>query len=271
MEKVSIVIPVYNGEKYLEETLKSCLGQSYSSIEVIVINDASSDQSEKIIRQYMDNEKLKYVVNEENMGLIKTVNKAAQLAEGKKILMLGQDDLLPVGYIEEAMRCFQEDMGFVFCNPQKIDEEGNGGGYVYEESMKTKILEDLLFQVAKNNVIPSTGLIMERSLLLEVGGYEEKYRNFGEWKLWIKLLSRKKAGFVEGSFVYYRTHSKNLTSSFTTGKKEKNMEVQRFWLECQKTAIDMLGFVWYRKVYLLLRYWLKVILYYKDKWRRERN
>ena len=89
---ISVVMPLYNGEKYLKEAINSILEQTYSDFELLLIDDASSDRTEEIIRSYKD-DRIVYIKNEQNLGLIKTLNKGLDLAKGEFIARMDQDDI----------------------------------------------------------------------------------------------------------------------------------------------------------------------------------
>lgn len=91
---VSVIIPCYNGEQYIEAAVKSILQQSYHHLEVLVINDGSTDKSADILLQLAQEDlRVRYVENEQNLGLIATLNKAIQLAQGKYIARMDADDI----------------------------------------------------------------------------------------------------------------------------------------------------------------------------------
>ena len=128
MEKdyVSIIISVYNGEKYIEQTLESCSNQTYNNFEVIIIDDYSTDKSiEKISKYILKKEKFQLIKNEKNYGFIKTVNKGIELAKGNRILILDQDDILDNKHLEVMLKKFTNDTSIVFCESDFIDSSGN--------------------------------------------------------------------------------------------------------------------------------------------------
>lgn len=94
MCKISVITAVYNAERFIGETLQSILNQTYADFEVLVMDDASEDNSEKIIRQYMKNDsRIRYYKNERNAGIAKTKNKGLDLAAGQYICILDHDDI----------------------------------------------------------------------------------------------------------------------------------------------------------------------------------
>lgn len=259
MELVTIIIPVYNGEKYLEETIKSCLAQEYPNIEILIINDASSDQSELIINSFNTDDRIIRVKNDNNMGLMYNLNLGIQMAHGTKILPLGQDDMLQKHHIEEMMECFAyNDISFAFNNPIRIDSFGKQGNKVLSDNDLKRLLKNPNYEISRNCCIPSTGLIYDRKTLLECGGYDQRFRNYGEWIVWIKLLSKKKCGFSDSCNALYRTHEDNLTST-QLNNKTFSKELIKYQLYCQKLAIRVLDNGFVKKILLCCRYGIKRI------------
>lgn len=266
MEKVSIIIPIYNGEKYLKETIDSCVNQTYGEVEIILVNDASSDNSETIALEYVNSNSVIYISNKKNVGMMKSCNKGIAQATGNKVIVLGQDDILPSKHVETVMAYFEENISFVVSNPQRMDENGKLGELIYKENEFESIMRNLPFMLAQNNVIPSTGLIMDKDKMLYWGGYDETYRNYGEWLLWIRLMAIGEVGVCLDSHPYYRTHTNNLTSTFNNKKNQcKNIELQKFWLTCQKEAISKLEFSIRQRIFLVARYCYKKLIFTKSK------
>ena len=97
-KKVSIVIPAYNGEKYIKETLDSWLNQSYEKIEIIVADDCSVDGTVEILKSYGN--KIKLTVNKVNQGIVKNINNMTLGLDSDYVIFLGHDDVLPQNHIE---------------------------------------------------------------------------------------------------------------------------------------------------------------------------
>lgn len=110
MPKVSVVVPVYNAERYIGIMLDSILNQSFSNFEVIMVNDKSTDDSEEIIQCYHD-KRIKIFRNEQNMGIAYTRNKAIKLSCGEYIAIMDDDDVAPLDRLEKEVR-------FLDTNPE---------------------------------------------------------------------------------------------------------------------------------------------------------
>lgn len=100
MSKVSVIIPVYNSEKYIGKCLDSVLNQTYKDIEIIVINDGSKDSSQKVIDEYKNKYSNIVAINQENMGVSKTRNKGIMIAKSKYIMFIDNDDFIEKDYIQ---------------------------------------------------------------------------------------------------------------------------------------------------------------------------
>ena len=119
---VSVIIPCYNAEIYIEAALMSILQQSYHHLEVIVINDGSTDKSAEILLQFAQQDlRVRYIENEKNLGLIATLNKGIQLAQGKYIARMDADDIALPDRIEK-----QVETAYAFQELEDIPEEYKG-------------------------------------------------------------------------------------------------------------------------------------------------
>lgn len=233
---VSIVIPIYNGESFLCETIDSCLDQSHTNIEVILVDDCSKDSSSKIIKQYASKDKrIKYIFNPFNKGLMETNNVGLSASRGEYLIVLGHDDKLYPKHIETMLPLMKEEVAFVFCNSNYIDEKGLIGKKVgAPESFKRKIQKPKHW-ITINNFILSTGLMMRTSSLKSVGGWPTKYRNYGEWLLWGKMLSNGSIEYNESTYALYRRHENNMTNHFHANRTLIELFQYRFY--CRVSGI----------------------------------
>ena len=111
MKKVSVIIPVYNVEKYLRRCLNSVLAQTYDDYEIICVNDKSPDNSDRILAQYARKfpDKIRVYTNEENLGLGRTREKGLRHAEGEYVMFIDSDDYIRGDYIETYVRAMEKD------------------------------------------------------------------------------------------------------------------------------------------------------------------
>ena len=125
MDKVSIIVPVYNVEKYLKKAVESTLNQSYEKLQIILINDGSTDESGKICDKYKQKDSRIEVIHKENGGLSDARNKGLDIANGKYIMFLDSDDFFEKDAVEIMYRKIEEkNADFVIGN--YINTEPNG-------------------------------------------------------------------------------------------------------------------------------------------------
>lgn len=127
MPCVSIGLPVYNGENYLSEAIKSVLQQSFTDFELIVSDNASTDRTEEMCRDFQESDsRIRYFRNEKNLGAAPNYNIAWKHATGKYFKWLAHDDVLLPKYLENTVRALDENPDAVLCNTTAIYIDQNG-------------------------------------------------------------------------------------------------------------------------------------------------
>ncbi|MBE6485735.1 MAG: glycosyltransferase [Methanosphaera stadtmanae] len=124
MVKVSVIIPVYNVEKYLKLCMDSIVNQTLSDIEIICVNDGSTDNSLNILKEYAQSDNRIMIISQENMGHAVATNKGIDLAQGKYLFFMDSDDILDVSALEKTFKAAEEkNVDFVFFKAINYDEE----------------------------------------------------------------------------------------------------------------------------------------------------
>ena len=122
---VSIITPLYNGEKYLAQTIESVLAQTYKEWEMIIINDGSTDQGEQLARSYAQKDDRIQVYSQENAGSAAARNNGIRRAKGRYIALLDSDDLWEPWFLERQLRLMHEkNCQLVYAAHKRIDENG---------------------------------------------------------------------------------------------------------------------------------------------------
>ncbi|HYO21245.1 MAG TPA: glycosyltransferase family 2 protein [Flavisolibacter sp.] len=125
MPRISVILPVYNAQKYLREAIDSILAQTFADFELLLINDGSTDGSEEVIRSYSD-PRIIYIKNEENSGLINTLNKGIELAKGDYIARMDGDDVaLPERLEKQVSHLEKNNIALLATTYHSIDKDGN--------------------------------------------------------------------------------------------------------------------------------------------------
>jgi glycosyltransferase involved in cell wall biosynthesis len=213
---VSVVIPVYNAEKYLEQTIRSVLTQTYTQFEILCINDGSTDASEKIVLGINDPRILYF--HKINSGVSDTRNYGLKKAAGKYILFLDSDDILDQQFLSKRVEMMEENPDFGFCASRviKIDsagkvEQGNSRG-----PFDNKLVKEILLYNDNINTCPSIFLI-KKSVLIDNGiTFNIKLSSSADRFFMIELSKVTRGGFIaNGSELYYRVHPESMSHKLT--------------------------------------------------------
>lgn len=195
----SVIIPAYKCASYIGETLDSVLGQTYSELEILVVNDCSPDNTEEVILEYCNRDaRIKYLKNEINLGVAETRNRGIRAARGEWIALVDSDDCWEPNKIEVQMQLIK-DKNVLFCYTgcQFINNRGQLIGRVFNVP-ETVDYEKLLYQ----NVIVCSSVLINRELLLEHPMYGDHMHE--DFIAWLNILKKHKACGINIPLVRYR-------------------------------------------------------------------
>lgn len=200
---ISVIVPVYNVEKYLERCIDSILNQTYKNLEIILVDDGSTDKSPKICDKYLDRDRRVRVIHKENGGLSDARNTGIQIATGDFISFIDSDDYIDINMYDSMMKILQDNDGDIIeCGVKhvynnKIIESNNieNKSFTSEEAIEELILERSLHQtvwnkIYKKNVIE--GLLFEKDKI-----NEDEFWTYKAFSKSNKILS------INNKFYYY--------------------------------------------------------------------
>jgi glycosyltransferase involved in cell wall biosynthesis len=197
---VTIILTAYNQEKYIGETLHSIGAQTYGRIQLIVIDNASTDDTFAVVKQYSPAvESFRMITNNRNLGLCRAFNQGLAMADGKYIIDLSGDDLFCPERIDRQVSAFEElDDGYavIFSNAGYIDEEGNFVKNHFEVNTAGNAIEyvpsgDVYKNVLEKYFICTPTMMFRTSVLKEMNGYDETL-DFEDFDFWIRSAVRYK-------------------------------------------------------------------------------
>ncbi|MBU4289011.1 MAG: glycosyltransferase [Proteobacteria bacterium] len=218
--RVTVLLPVYNGEKYLREAIDSILGQTYRHYEFIIINDGSTDGSVEIMQSYSD-ERIRLIHNEKNIGLPSTLNKGIELATGEYIVRMDQDDISLPTRIEKQVR-FMDNYPEVGVCGTWIKYIGiprcPWKSTIYKYPIKRR---DIKSRLLFNSAFAHPSVIM-RSILIEKFQlrYDPEHLTAEDWPLWQKCSFCFPLTNIPEVLLLYRVNPGSMTNS------DKNLEFE---------------------------------------------
>ena len=247
---ISVIMPVYNGEKYLREAIDSVLAQTYTNFELLLINDGSTDNSEEIILSYKDN-RIRYIKNERNLKLIATLNKGIDFANGTYISRMDADDTMPPERYEIQMKYMMKHPDVDLCSvwAHVTDEQGKRIGKLKGVDTSELINVSLFF----TNPINHPGILCKSNVLKE-NKYQE-FTHVEDMGMWIHLRDKgyKMVNIPKYLYSYrwYGSNVSNTNADFQLQQKKKLLKAQleRFYdrkIEPEEVDLHHFSFELYR-------------------------
>jgi glycosyltransferase involved in cell wall biosynthesis len=210
--KITVLMPVYNGEKYLHESIESILNQSYVDFEFLIIDDASVDKSAEIVRLF-DDPRICYLKNDRNLGLIGTLNKGLDIARGEYIARMDQDDIsLPKRFAKQvAFLDRHPEIGVLGTAIQMIDSDGNSleSALVFPDS--PICIEWAMYFFCP---IAHPTVFMRKNIAKEGGGYSPEAVHAEDYDFWVRLSKITRFSNLVETLLKLRKHETNMTKVF---------------------------------------------------------
>lgn len=241
---VTIIVPSYNHEKYIEETIDSIVNQTYENIELIVIDDGSKDESPKLLQELSQKHHFT-LVTRENKGLCRTLNEAISLAEGEYISICASDDKYLLDKIEKQVVFLERNKNYVMSYGKKINFYPNGLNKPINNPKyrSGKIFKDLLLQ---NLHIPPASTLYRKELFNDIGGFDTSLA-VEDVDMFLRIASRYEIGFQDDYYYYYRVHDSN-TINNTEKMESDTRKILEKWQdhELYTSAIRNMNLLYFR-------------------------
>lgn len=239
---ISVIIPVYNGEKFISKSLESVINQTINKLEIIVIDDGSTDSSEEIIRKYTEKyDNIIFAKNTENRGIPYTRNKGLKMAKGDYIAFLDQDDLWLSQKLEIQLNYFEKlknkNTGLIFSDILYTDDEG----FLCKKTWPSYVAQKIDFlnwsnrKVIKNlfiyYCIPTITAIFKSEVLKKVGYLDENLKNgCDDFDFFLRVASSFRLFYIDLPLAIRVEHHSNFT------KLEKMLE-DHFYIERKSRSL----------------------------------
>jgi glycosyltransferase involved in cell wall biosynthesis len=225
MDLISIVMPVFNAESYLDESITSILSQNYKWFEFIIINDGSTDRSLQIIQKYADCDSRICVISEGKLGLIAALNLGIQRAKGYWIARMDADDISMPNRLERQLEYIKlNDLDVCGTWGKRF---GSSTANIKLPCIHDELIIDLLFK--SSFIHPS---IMFKKEFFDYVQYSDGYKHAEDYHLWVEMASNgKKLGNLPEVMILYREHNHQVSSINSSEQKRVTAVIRSEYLE----------------------------------------
>ena len=214
--QISVIMPVYNAGKYVKDAIKSILNQTFRDFEFLIINDGSTDNSKEIILSFSDN-RIRYIENEKNLRLIKTLNKGLKLATGKYVARMDADDVALPNRFSKQFSFLEMNTDVVVCGSYIRYFDGAEKSNIrwikhLDHDIKKRLYSGACF--AHPSVMIRKKILDEHKLF-----YNEKYKHAEDYKLWCDLSNHGKFYNIPEILLNYRISESQISSKENKSQK----------------------------------------------------
>lgn len=251
---VSVIIPVYNGERYISETIGSVIAQTEKSWEIIAVNDGSADHSQALLDEFAKrNPGLIRVISVNNGGVSRARNIGVSEARGIYIAFLDQDDLWMPQKLELQLEQFRADktLGLSFTNESIVDHNGS----VVRENVlafndkknRGHVFEHLIFE----NFIPISSVMIRKDLFTGIGGFDPRYCLAEDYDFLLKAVQIALVDYIDAPLLLYREHGESGTYKKIDQITRESFSVLHSWKSRDP---------WFfrKHMFRYFRFWLKL-------------
>lgn len=233
--KLTVGIPTFNRSSWLGETIESVLAQTFTAFRLIVSDNASEDETTKVVRSFGD-ERIDYVRSEANIGAIGNLNRLIALAKTQFLLLLPDDDVLYPGHLGASVELLErfESVGLAHSAYDSIDARSRVIRRVDPWICRSPVTIERRDRALERLMTSSGGLcfssvVYRRKAIVDAGGFREKEEPFGDLKLWMRIALRSDFAYIAKPLVGFRTHRETLTANIadrhgvTADDREENL------------------------------------------------
>ena len=236
MPRVSVIMGTYNGAAHLEQAVGSVLGQSLTDLELIVVDDGSEDSTHEILSRVADrDQRVRWVANDENMGLSYTLNRAITMASGERIARMDHDDSCHRRRLDTQDRFLSANPDLSICGSW-VRITGADRGYVLSyPTGRDCVSSSVLFT---NPLAHPSVMITRRAIEDPEFRYDESVGAGQDYELWSRMLAKYQADNVPRALIKYRIHEESVTNRDASASWGRRLEIQKRLLENLGAAVE---------------------------------
>jgi glycosyltransferase involved in cell wall biosynthesis len=234
MPLISVVMTSYNYGNYISEAIDSVLAQTFSDLELIIVDDASEDNSKDIIRKYANKyTRIKAIFHQENLGISRTVNDGWNAASGKFIASISSDDMWASDKLEKQLEILQEDEDLVvWTEGEIVDRQGRATGQLFSTfhgAEGRRKSGDIFEELLKGNFIFGSSRIFKKGSL-EGREYSENLKYLSDYRFAVDMASEYEYYFIEEPLTKYRMHGNNTVNRDIEGYQMDTVKLAEYFL-----------------------------------------
>ncbi len=216
----------YNRAQFIEKAIDSIISQTFKDWELIILDDKSTDNTENIVKKYLQDPRIKYFKNEQNLGITKNRNKSLSLSQGEYIAVLDSDDYwidnnklkVQIDFLDE-----NKDYCFIGTNIIKIDENDKLIKKISYPSDYLKLKKKLLLK----NFFCHSSIVYRKKEIIDSGSYDEKLPIWEDYDLWLRLGSMYKFKNLNMFSTAYRIHNNQSNQNLKIGQNTQKIIINR--------------------------------------------
>ena len=210
---VSVVVPTYNRAYIIERAVKSILNQTYSNIEVIIVDDGSTDNTCQVVEELLDS-RIRYIKNPKNSGVSHARNLGIAASTGKYIAFQDSDDVWRTDKLEKQMKCMKEnDYGMVYCAFEREFQDGAVVYYPPKDMPLEKKQGNILKSLLERNLVSTQTMLVKKEVFEKVGFFNKGMSNLEDYELAVRIAKEYEIGMVDEPLVRLYTMSDSINSN----------------------------------------------------------
>jgi glycosyltransferase involved in cell wall biosynthesis len=240
------VLPVYNGESYLDLAIHSILSQRDHDLELIISDDCSSDGTVDLVRSFSD-PRIRLLVNSTRLGIFGNLNRAIGVSRGGFIQVFSQDDIMLPGYLSAQRSMFAEDerIGLVYGRPRYIDAVGRDLPAMADDTPSIIGFETYLWISSHYGALPASisSIMVRREVFDVVGMFDASYRVAGDVEFYNRVAERYLLGYEKSVRHCIRGHARAMSAVSSSGplylEEERRLQAwyQKYWTDTEFLSI----------------------------------
>jgi hypothetical protein len=219
--RLTVCMPTYNGAPYLAEAVGSVLGQGFSDFRLVVVDDCSTDDTERIVRSF-DDPRVSFVRNVEQRGLVGNWNRCIELADSPFLCIFHQDDVMLPDNLAAKVRILVEEpsVGMVYSNVSQIDEAGrtlSGWWYFPPDPLAPVVNQgaDFFMKLLLGvNIVCCPSVVVRTACYSALGGFDPRLPFTADWEMWLRIALFHDVACLPETLVKYRRHDRMETARF---------------------------------------------------------